>query len=173
MSCDVNLDELYDCVRKSVLDFLPHLGRIEIKGTYVFGTNYDRLKYKIAKTIAKILSKTKCFSEIYYADIASGEFITGQTYFGRDVDIILFPKDSIIKDKIRVLLPIIEKVINNAVADTIKGFQQYEVLEKIVRTNGIIEFHIDDTYTHAILAKKKKRTLSDINAIKIYPDELT
>ncbi|RLE61339.1 MAG: hypothetical protein DRJ35_00840 [Thermoprotei archaeon] len=171
MSCHIDLNELYNCVRKTVLNFLPHLGRIEIKGTYVFGTNYDRLKYMIAKTIARILSTTGCFSEIYYADIASGEFITGQIYFGRDVDIILFPKNSIIKDKIKEILPIIEKTINNAVADAIKGFQQYEALERIIRTNGIVEFHLDDTYTRAILAKKKNRTLSDINAIRIYPDE--
>lgn len=169
MPCDVGLDELYDAVRRAVSGFLPQLGRIEVKGAYVFGKNYDRLKYRVAKAVAEILSKTGCLSEIYYADISSGEYITGQTYFGRDVDIILLPRDRAAKDKIKALLPQIEKTINNAVADAIGNNRRYKALKEIARTNGVVEFHIDDTYSREIQTKKKKGTLSDTNAIKIYP----
>lgn len=135
-----------------------------ITGVYVHAKNYDYLKYTLAKKIAQALIQVPCIKELYYADIASGEYITGQTYFGRDTDIIIIA-DTQSCPWLKEYLKELEQKINQITAQALSRLEKAQWLKELAETHGIIEFHLDDVYVKMLLDKKSQHRTSDLNVI--------
>jgi hypothetical protein len=160
------LEQLEKDLPGIVLEEASKVENPRISGIYVYAKNYDYLKYHLAKKLAQALIQIPCIREVYYADIASGEYITGQTYFGRDVDLIIIA-DQQNCPQLKEYLTILEQKINQIVARTATKLPELGWLKTLAETNGIVEFHLDDVYTKMLQDKKTQHRISDLNVIQL------
>ncbi len=149
-----------------IYGYADKLKKARLAGSYVYGGDYDRFKYRLARIVADKLLSTSCAGRIYYADLASGEFITQQQYYGRDVDILVVTRGGRCSEEIQRLAQELENRVNTIVA-AIASQRGIDWLAHVARTNGILEIHVDDKYAQATRRKELKGLLSDTNAIPL------
>jgi len=153
-------------LERLVEEFSAKLARARLSGSYVEDGDYDRFKYMLAKMVARLLASTSCVERIYYADLASGEFISQQQYYGRDLDILVVSRGPPCRETLRRLAARLEKEFNTLIASTASRLG-IGWLAHVARTNGVLEVHVDDEYAQAIRHKELKGLLSDTNAIPL------
>lgn len=158
-------EELKSRLAEVVRESLRRVELQRVEGTYVYARNYDLLKYRVAKAIASSLSVIDCLEGVYYADIASGEYITGQVYFGRDVDVIVLLDEGGCPWA-PGLLKRVERVANAVIAEVARR-EGAGWLADIAETNGVVEIHFDDIYVKMVRDKKSRGSLSDLNVIEV------
>lgn len=144
--------------------YAPQLRKATPRGPYVEDGDYDRFKYALAKIIAQHLRRLPCVEKIYYADLASGEFISQQPYYGRDLDLLVVTRGC--TGTAEGLARRLEQETNDAVARHARA-EGLQWLAHIAETNGVLEIHVDDRYALTAYHNEQKGTLSDTNAIPL------
>ncbi len=130
------------------------------------GKEYPRLKYMLARIIAQALAQHPWVSEIYYADLSSGEVVKGLED-GTDIDLLVVTRSPPASPTL--LAKHLEIELNQALAEALRDAAPHAARKAL--THGIVELHIDDHYARLAARKARRGGLSAINAVKLWPQE--
>ncbi len=137
-------------------------------------TQFDKIKYIIAKTLAEKLSQLEWVKKIYYTEISSGEFIEGRDFSGRDIDLAIIADESKVPvnghDTLELYAETLEEELGQLLVEILRKLgRECDTLKEIAEKHGLIELHMNDMYAKIIEKKEKMGRISDTNAMRLYP----